>query len=114
MKSIAVAKSSMRYFTGAGIQLGQRISILSELLSTKEEPPRIWYNQSFPTTPRLLESLRACVLEAQEHLETFFDRKDHVMEVVHMHFNFMQLNWVLRFIHVSVVFFLHNFSVWRP
>lgn len=71
----------MKYFTGSGIQLGQRISILSELLSTKVEPPRIWYNQSYPTTPRLLESLRFCVLEVQEHLETFFDRKDHVTEV---------------------------------
>lgn len=81
LKSITVAKNAMRYFSGTGAQLGQRISILSELLSTKEEPPRIWYNQSFPTTPRLLESLRVCVLEAQEHLETFFDRKDHVMEV---------------------------------
>lgn len=88
MKSIAVAKNAMRYFTGAGIQLGQRISILSELLSTKVEPPRIWYNQSFPTTPRLLESLRACMLEAQEHLETFFDRKDHVMEVWYRNFHF--------------------------
>lgn len=71
----------MKYFTGTGAPLGQRISILSDLLSTKEEPPRVWYNQSFPTTPRLLESLRFCVLEVQEHLETFFDRKDHVMEV---------------------------------
>lgn len=71
----------MRYFTGTGAQLGQRISILSDLLSTKEEPPRIWYNQSFATTPRLLETLRYCALEVQEHLETFFDRKDHVMEV---------------------------------
>lgn len=73
----------MKYFTGAGTQLGHRISILSDLLSTKEEPPRVWYSQSFPTTPRLLESLRFGVLEVQEHLETFFDRKDHVLEVMH-------------------------------
>ncbi|XP_055323770.1 protein furry isoform X11 [Sitodiplosis mosellana] len=80
LKSITISKNAMKYFTGTGTQLGQRISILSDLLSTKEEPPRVWYNQSFPTTPRLLESLRFCVLEVQEHLETFFDRKDHVME----------------------------------
>lgn len=71
----------MKYFTGTGSQLGQRISILTDLLQTKEEPPRVWYSQHFPTTPRLLESLRFCILEVQEHLETFFDRKDHVMEV---------------------------------
>lgn len=71
----------MKYFTGAGAQLGQRISILSDLLSNKEEPPRIWYNQAFPTTPRLIEQLRINVLEVQEHLETYFDKKDRVMEV---------------------------------
>lgn len=81
MKSIALSKIAMKYFTGIGNQLGQRISILADLLSTKEEPPRVWYNQSFVTTPRLLESLRFGVLEIQEHLETFFDRKDHLMEV---------------------------------
>lgn len=81
MKSITLARNSMKYFTGVGAQLGQRISILSDLLSTKEEPPRIWFNQGFPTTPRLIEQLRINVLEVQEHLETYFDRKDHVMEV---------------------------------
>lgn len=55
--------------------------MLSDLLSAKEEPPRVWYNQQLPTTPRLFESLRFGVLEIQEHLETFFDRKDHVLEV---------------------------------
>lgn len=71
----------MKYFTGHGTLLGHRISVLSDLLSSKEEPPRVWYNQSLPTTPRLFEALRFCVLEVQEHLETFFDRKDHVLEV---------------------------------
>lgn len=32
-------------------------------------------------SPRLAESLRFGVLEVQEHLETYFDRKDHVSEV---------------------------------
>lgn len=72
----------MKYFTGVGTQVGQRISILSEVLSTREEPPRIWYSQSFPTTPRLNEQLQINVLEVQEHLETYFDRKENVMEVM--------------------------------
>lgn len=71
----------MKYFTGVGTQLGNRISILSDLLSSKEEPPRVWYNQNYVSTPRLVESLRFGVLEVQEHLETFFDRKDHILEV---------------------------------
>lgn len=71
----------MKYFTGVGTQVGNRISILSDLLSSKEEPPRVWYNPNYVTTPRLVESLRFGVLEVQEHLDTFFDRKDHIQEV---------------------------------
>lgn len=81
VKTVAISKNAMKYFTGVGSQLGHRISILAELLSTKEEPPRIWYNQLVATTPRLHESLRFSVLEVEEHLETFFDRKDCVVSV---------------------------------
>lgn len=80
LKSITLSKECMRFFTGMGSQLGHRISILSDLLSSKEEPPRVWYHQGTATTPRLFECLRFGVLEVQEHLETFFDRKDHVLE----------------------------------
>lgn len=71
----------MKYFTGVGAQLGNRISVLSDLLSSKEEPPRIWYSPNYVTTPRLVESLRFGVLEVQEHLDTFFDRKEYILEV---------------------------------
>lgn len=71
----------MKFFTGVATQLGYRMSVLSDLLSSKEDPPRVWYNQNYVTTPRLFETLRFGVLEVQEHLETFFDRKDHVLEV---------------------------------
>lgn len=81
IKSITIAKDSMRYFTGISTQLGHRISVLSDLLSSRGEPPKIWYNRVLTTTPRLQETLRYAVLEVQEHLETFFDRKDHVIEV---------------------------------
>lgn len=75
-----ISRDCIKYFTGAMQPLGNRISILSDLLSSKGEPPKIWYFQGMATTPRLVESLRYSVLEIQEHLETFFDRKDHVME----------------------------------
>lgn len=80
-RSITISKDCMRFFTGAGTQYGHRISVLADLLSSRGEPPKIWYSQSLVTTPRLLESLRYGVLEVQEHLETFFDRKEHVLEV---------------------------------
>lgn len=75
-----ISKDCIKYFTGAMLPLGNRISVLSDLLSSKGEPPKLWFNQGIATTPRLVESLRYSVLEIQEHLETFFDRKDHVME----------------------------------
>lgn len=80
VKCNSISKDCVKFFTGATAPLGNRISILSDLLSSKEEPPRIWYYQGLASTPRLVESLRYSVLEIQEHLETFFDRKEHVME----------------------------------
>uniref|UniRef100_A0A182PTQ1 Protein furry C-terminal domain-containing protein n=1 Tax=Anopheles epiroticus TaxID=199890 RepID=A0A182PTQ1_9DIPT len=80
VRSIAISKECMRYFTGSGVQLGHRISVLSDLLATRGDPPKIWYHQSLATTPRLFENLRYGVLEVQEHLETFFDRKETVLD----------------------------------
>lgn len=70
----------MKYFTGISTQLGQRISVLSDLLASKQDPPRVWYNQNVVMPTKFLENFRFSVLEVQEHLETYFDRKDHVME----------------------------------
>ena len=80
LKCHGISKDCVKFFTGMTSPLGNRISILSELLTTKEEPPRIWYHQDYASTPRLVESLRYSVLEIQEHLETFFDKKDHLLE----------------------------------
>ncbi|XP_055625091.1 protein furry isoform X2 [Toxorhynchites rutilus septentrionalis] len=79
-RSITISKECMRYFTGTGVQLGHRISVLSDLLSSRGEPPKIWYSPRLVATPRLFENLRYGVLEVQEHLETFFDRKDTVLD----------------------------------
>ncbi|XP_055686760.1 protein furry isoform X4 [Lutzomyia longipalpis] len=79
-KTIIISKESVRFFTGIGVPLGGRISAMMELLASKGEPPRVWHHQGIVTTPRLFETLRFGVLEVQEHLETFFDRKDHVLE----------------------------------
>lgn len=100
-KSISIAKESIKYFNGVGAQLGHRIAIVVDLLLTKEDPPRIWHVHGLATTPRLIETLRFSVLEVQEHLETFFDRKDHALEVTFLiqqkiakcyHFNYILSN----------------------
>lgn len=102
----------MKYFTGVGAQVGQRISILSDVLSTKEEPPRIWYSQSFPTTPRLNEQLQINVLEVQEHLETYFDRKENVMEVIK---EAQRFSIPLIIIYFGILLFTWRInSAWRP
>lgn len=75
-----ISKECIKFFTGATAPLGNRISILSDLLTSKGEPPRIWYHQGVASTPRLVESLRNSVMAIQDHLENFFERKDHVME----------------------------------
>lgn len=80
-KTITISKESKKYFTGFGSQFGNRISIFSDHLALRADPPKVWCHHTQPTTPRLFETLRYNVLEVQEHLETFFDRKDHVMVV---------------------------------
>lgn len=75
-----IAKESTKYFTGHGTTLGDRLVVLTDLLASKEDAARIWYSHDAPIAPRLFETLRFGVLEVQEHLETFFDRKDHVLE----------------------------------
>ncbi|XP_017861895.1 PREDICTED: protein furry isoform X7 [Drosophila arizonae] len=79
-KTISISKEAKKFFTGIGSQLGNRISLFTDLLSARADPPRVWCSEVLPTTPKLLETLRFNVLEVQEHLETFFDRKDQVLE----------------------------------
>ncbi|XP_054735462.1 protein furry-like [Anastrepha obliqua] len=79
-KTISISKEAKKYFTGIGSQLGNRISLFTDLLSSRADPPRVWCSDTQTTTPRLFETLRFNVLEVQEHLETFFDRKDQVLE----------------------------------
>lgn len=81
-KSVSMARDCMKLFSGISSQFGTRISVLADLLAIKTDPPRIWYDHSIAVTPRLHESLRFGVLEIQEHLETFFDRQEHVKECV--------------------------------
>ncbi|BFF97919.1 protein furry [Drosophila madeirensis] len=79
-KTISISKEAKKFFTGIGSQLGNRISLFTDLLSSRADPPQVWCSELQATTPKLFETLRFNVLEVQEHLETFFDRKDQVLE----------------------------------
>lgn len=62
--------------SSASTQLGYHLSNHAELLSSKAEPPLIWFSIGIFANQRLNESLRFGMLEIQEHLETFLDKKD--------------------------------------
>ena len=66
--------------SSASTQLGYHLSSHAELLSSKCEPPLIWFSIAIFANQRLNESLRFGMLEIQEHLETFLDKKDHATE----------------------------------
>ncbi|XP_046735470.1 protein furry [Diprion similis] len=74
------ASALLNNSTSASAQLGAHLSSHAELLSTKAEPPLVWFSTSIFANQRLSESLRFGMLEIQEHLETFLDRKDHATE----------------------------------
>lgn len=67
--------------SSASIELGYHLTSHADLLSTKAEPPLIWFSIGIFANQRLNESLRFGMLEIQEHLETFLDKKDHATEV---------------------------------
>lgn len=60
--------------------VGNAFNTVVELLNA-EEPPLIWVEPNMIDCPKLLDTIRFAALEMGEHLETFFDRKDHVHEV---------------------------------
>lgn len=66
----------------ASALLGCHLSSHAELLSSKAEPPLVWFSVAIFANQRLNETLRFGMLEVQEHLETFLDRKDHATEVI--------------------------------
>lgn len=67
--------------SGIASVLGPRLAAATDMLATTLEPPLVWFDPDTISNSRLADSLRFGVLEIHEHLETFFDRKDHAAEV---------------------------------
>lgn len=83
-KSVGLTREASALFgnnSPASAKLGSHLSSHAELLSSKAEPPLVWFSPSIFANQRLSESLRFGMLEIQEHLETFLDKKDHATEV---------------------------------
>ncbi|XP_024946755.1 protein furry isoform X2 [Cephus cinctus] len=82
-KSVSLTRDAsalLRAGGAASVLLGSHLSGHAELLGSKAEPPLVWFSATVFASQRLHESLRFGMLEIQEHLETFLDRKDHASE----------------------------------
>lgn len=76
-KTVFLCEDGGRYLSTG---VGSALSAVVELLNA-EEPPLIWAGAKMLECPKLHDSLRYAALEMDEHLETYFDRKDHANEV---------------------------------
>ncbi|XP_063986587.1 protein furry isoform X3 [Diachasmimorpha longicaudata] len=82
-KSVGLSREASALLTNgstAASQLASHLSTHAELLSSKAEPPLVWFSTTVFSHQRLHETLRFGMLEIQEHLETFLDKKDHATE----------------------------------
>lgn len=46
-----------------------------------EEPPLLWAGPAAADHPRVRDAVRYASLELHEHLQTYFDRREHTLEV---------------------------------
>ena len=47
-----------------------------------EEPPLLWAGPAAADHPRVRDAVRYAALELHEHLQTYFDRREHTLEVL--------------------------------
>lgn len=58
---------------------GDLAAVLDRLSS--EEPPLLWVGPAAADCARVRDAVRYAALEINEHLETYFDRREHALEV---------------------------------
>ncbi|CAB3258869.1 unnamed protein product [Arctia plantaginis] len=69
--------------SGAGGAGGAELSAVLERLSS-EEPPLLWVGPLAADSPRVRDAVRYAALEINEHLETYFDRREHALEALEL------------------------------
>ncbi|XP_075990403.1 microtubule binding protein furry isoform X9 [Anticarsia gemmatalis] len=65
--------------SGGGAELGAVLERLSA-----EEPPLLWLGPLAADTARVRDAVRFAALEINEHLETYFDRREHALELLEL------------------------------
>lgn len=87
--TISITRESCRYLSESSVSgqptiklISSRLSSMIDIVTHRILPFHfIWFNSSNLNNTRLTESLRYGMLEVQEHLETFCDKKDQAMIV---------------------------------
>lgn len=64
---------------GVGAGAGELAAVVARLAG--EEPPLLWAGPAAADCARVRDAVRFAALEINEHLETYFDRRDHALEV---------------------------------
>lgn len=82
-KTIEMTRESCANLTGRDVQLlTSRLTTVCELLSRRADPPHVWFTVDALQEPKFTDALRFGMLEIQQHLETFLDKKEQAAEFV--------------------------------
>uniref|UniRef100_A0A1S4MZI1 Uncharacterized protein n=1 Tax=Pediculus humanus subsp. corporis TaxID=121224 RepID=A0A1S4MZI1_PEDHC len=82
-KTIEMTRESCANLTGRDVQLlTSRLTTVCELLSNRADPPHVWFTVDALQEPKFTDALRFGMLEIQQHLETFLDKKEQAAEFV--------------------------------
>lgn len=65
---------------GGGSAASGSLAAVLERLGA-EEPPLLWAGAAAADCARVRDAVRYAALEITEHLETYFDRREHALEV---------------------------------
>ncbi|RZC34682.1 Helicase C and/or DEAD domain containing protein [Asbolus verrucosus] len=84
MSTIEITKDSCCYMMQSAMSglptiklIGSRLNSMIDIISYRILPPNlIWFNSSALNNTKFIETLKYGMLEVQEHLETFCDKKD--------------------------------------
>lgn len=78
-----MTRESCSHLSTRGVPLlTSRLTNVCELLSTRADPPHVWFTVDALQEPKFSDALRYGMLEIQQHLETFLDKKEQASEFV--------------------------------
>lgn len=82
-KTIEMTRESCSHLNSRGVPLlTSRLASVSDLLSSRRDPPHIWFTVDALQEPGFSDALRFGMLEVQQHLETFLDKKEQAADFV--------------------------------